>query len=279
MAIMAAGIPGLLEAVAMIPDHRRHLRLPAPALECTTNQYHALALNLSEAGLRLQLRVPVHAHERIKIRCNLAAFNSFFEATGEVVWRDVSSGQAGVRLLAVPELSRMRLVEWLFQHALAMRAGTESLTDAVLHLAASRAQLVTRADGAAIALADGEIMLCRASSGAAAPQPGVRLESDSGLAMECLRTGDVVVCADSEADLRADLANCRALGIRSAIVLPLQQGRRIGGLLGVFSERAYAFDSFDLDTVKRMAVSIVAARSIEPAAVRRAAASCPCIAG
>jgi len=266
-------------------NQRRHLRLPARALECTTDHLkRSLIVNLSAGGICLQAGAPVSVSDPIEVRCDLAALNSFFEATGEVAWTD-PSGRAGVRFLNVPGLSRARLIEWLFHNALAECADASARVagaaanngiacaelelDAVLHLMATRAQLVTRADGAAIALAEGNAMLCRARSGAAAPELGVRPDNGSGLSRECLRTGGIVMCADSETDSRPDLANCRSLGIRSAILMPLQQGGRILGLLGVLSKRAYVFDTYDIDTLKRMAALIVAASFVEQAEAQR----------
>jgi len=51
--------------------------------------------------------------------------------------------------------------------------------------------------------------------------------------------------------------------------MPLQQGGRILGLLGVLSKRAYVFDTYDIDTLKRMAALIVAASFVEQAEAQR----------
>ena len=125
--------------------------------------------------------------------------------------------------------------------------------DAILKLIVERAQLLTRAAGAAIALATGDAMVCRVTSGAAAPDLGARLTPGSGLCAEVLRTGAIVQCDDAEMDLRTHWPTCQRLGIRSIIVVPLDQQGTIIGLLGVFSDRAYGFDSYDVATLERMA--------------------------
>jgi hypothetical protein len=60
--------------------------------------------------------------------------------------------------------------------------------NATLQLLAERAQYITGASGAAIALREGEKMVCRASAGPSAPELGTRLQTDSGLSGESVRT-------------------------------------------------------------------------------------------
>ena len=55
---------------------------------------------------------------------------------------------------------------------------------------AERAQTLTGASGAAIALRKGDEMVCRARAGRTAPDLGVRLQSDSGISADCVRTGE-----------------------------------------------------------------------------------------
>src|SRR5258708_12916720 len=60
--------------------------------------------------------------------------------------------------------------------------------DATLQLLAERAQYITGASGAAIALREGEAMICCASAGAAAPELGAPLQIDSGLSPQTVPT-------------------------------------------------------------------------------------------
>src|SRR3954465_14803658 len=57
-------------------------------------------------------------------------------------------------------------------------------------------QMLTRAEGVALALRDGELMVCRATVGCA-PDLGVTLRGDSGLSGECMRTGLTVRSDDT----------------------------------------------------------------------------------
>jgi hypothetical protein len=63
--------------------------------------------------------------------------------------------------------------------------------DEVLPLVAIRAISVTGADGVAIALAnsDEKAIVCRASAGSIAPDPGIKLDPNSGFSGACLRSG------------------------------------------------------------------------------------------
>jgi putative methionine-R-sulfoxide reductase with GAF domain len=117
--------------------------------------------------------------------------------------------------------------------------------DAALHLIARRAQAFTRATGAAIALIEGEDMICRANAGRDAPPLGVHLRIGSGFSGECVRTGTLSRCDDSEADPRVDVESCRALGIRSMLAAPIRLDGSVIGLLEVFSPQAKGFGPED----------------------------------
>ena len=125
--------------------------------------------------------------------------------------------------------------------------------DSTLQLLAQRAQTFTRATGAAIALTEGVSMMCRASSGQDAPGLGARLTTGSGFSGECVRTGQLLRCEDSETDPLVDRESCRALGIRSMIAVPVVWGNAVIGLLEVFSPEAYAFSTNDPVVLKRLA--------------------------
>ena len=125
--------------------------------------------------------------------------------------------------------------------------------DVVLNEIVEQACLATGATGAAIVLKrDGE-MVCRASSGATAPELGARLDSRSGVTGECLRTHRVQVCDDAQTDPRADVEASRRLGVRSVMVLPLVSNSDLAGVFEVFSTRASAFGERDQHTLEALA--------------------------
>src|SRR5271155_5689963 len=93
--------------------------------------------------------------------------------------------------------------------------------DAALQLLADRAQYITGASGAAIALRRGEHadMLCRASAGLNAPELGSLLSMEYGLSGESVRTRQALLCEDTELDPRVNRQGCRELGVASVIVM------------------------------------------------------------
>lgn len=124
--------------------------------------------------------------------------------------------------------------------------------EGALQLLAQRAQTFTRATGAAIALTEGSSMICRASAGEA-PGMGVRFSVGSGFSGECVRTGQLLRCEDSETDPVVDRESCRQLGIRSMIAVPIRWGDAVIGLLEVFSPEPYAFSTNDPLALQRLA--------------------------
>ncbi len=138
----------------------------------------------------------------------------------------------------------------------AVKREAESLgsdLDRALQLLTQRAQTFTRATGAAIALTAGPDMICRASAGQDAPGLGARFSIGSGFSGECVRTGQLLRCEDTETDPLVDRESCRALGIRSMIAVPILWDDAVIGLLEVFSREPQAFDANDPLVLKRLA--------------------------
>jgi hypothetical protein len=138
---------------------------------------------------------------------------------------------------------------------------TEIDLEPAISVIAERAQSLTGASGAAIALRRGDEMVCRARAGRTAPDLGVRLQSDSGISADCVRTGEVVLCHDAAENPRVDLAACQRLGVRSILAAPLRHFRRTLGVFEVFSAAPYAFASRDVATMQLLSSVMVAAIS------------------
>jgi putative methionine-R-sulfoxide reductase with GAF domain len=124
-----------------------------------------------------------------------------------------------------------------------------------------RAQHLTGATGAAIALRAGDEIVCRARAGRTAPDLGVRLQTDAGISAEAVRSGEVMLCHDAERNPRVDLASCRRLGVRSILVSPLRYYRRTLGVFEVLSSSPSAFDEKDVATMQLLSSMMVAAIS------------------
>ena len=124
-----------------------------------------------------------------------------------------------------------------------------------------RAQHLTGATGAAIALRAGDEIVCRARAGRTAPDLGVRLQTDAGISAEAVRSGEIMLCHDAERNPRVDLASCRRLGVRSILVSPLRHYRRTLGVFEVLSTSPGAFDDGDVATMQLLSSMMVAAIS------------------
>src|ERR1700756_1393116 len=131
--------------------------------------------------------------------------------------------------------------------------------DEVLQLVAERAQTVTGADGIAIALAEDDEIICRASVGTMAPDRGVRLDSKAGFSGACFRSGRIIRCDDSEKDPRVNVEACRRLGTRSMVAVPLQSQGSVLGLLEAFSTQPFGFNDGDVRSLNLLAELILAA--------------------
>ncbi len=254
-------------------------------------------LDISEVGAAVQCAAPIKIDQQVELCLDLAEASGQICTSARVVWSD-ATGRVGLALPALANSSLHRLQEWLFLNAMAGAANaassaevasatperstprpnyTDTLTaasavqreaeslgldlEAVLFLVASRSQSLLRASGAAIALAakDPETMICRASAGPSAPPVGATLQVGSGFSGECVRTGRMLRCDDTETDERVDRESCRALGIRSMLAAPIRLGERVIGLLEVFSADPSVFGENDSAVLQRFAETILAA--------------------
>jgi GAF domain-containing protein len=126
--------------------------------------------------------------------------------------------------------------------------------DAALQLLVDRAQYITGASGAAIALrrAGKNDMQCRASTGSNAPELGALLSTEFGLSGESVRTRQPLRCDDAERDARVNREVCRHLGIASVIVMPVVNDEEVLGVFELFSGEVNAFGERDLSAVQRL---------------------------
>lgn len=115
-----------------------------------------------------------------------------------------------------------------------------------------RAQYISGATGAAIALVEHPDLVCRARSGPTAPPLGVPLQTKTGITGQCLRTGQILHCRSVETDERVDVEGCRQLGIESILVLPLRRFDRVIGVFELFSAQPHAFEQSDVDALQRI---------------------------
>ena len=143
---------------------------------------------------------------------------------------------------------------------------TDLALEIVLNEIVEQACLATGATGAAVVLKrDGE-MICRASSGANAPELGSRIDLSSGLCGECVKALQLQRSDDVTNDPRADADASKRLGIRSAMVMPLLVDTELIGVFELFSSEPNAFgerDEMTMDALARRTLSSLK-RASEP---------------
>jgi hypothetical protein len=118
--------------------------------------------------------------------------------------------------------------------------------DLLYQMLAEHVLVTTDATGSAIALATHNGIVCRASRGWTAPQPGMWLMDQSGLLAECLHTDRPLRCDDTEAAEMLGLGAFRRADISSVLLAPLRRAR---GLILAFSTERYAFGARDMAAV------------------------------
>ncbi len=254
--------------------------------------------DISPDGMCLQLQSPLPINRTLNIVLDLSETKTYINTIGTVIWNDESGRcglrfgampESSLRQLnswllfntltaltktidgpvALPEASvEAPTVEPEGPRFVAdaptlnaIRTQMDALKDnasAALEFLADRARLLTRASGAAIAVAEGEEMICRASSGEA-PGIGARFHVGSGFSGECVRTGKLQRCDDAETNSLVDRESCRVLGIRSMIAAPVLNAGNVSGIIEVFSPHPYAFEESDAVALSRLAEIITQA--------------------
>jgi N-acetylmuramoyl-L-alanine amidase len=138
-------------------------------------------------------------------------------------------------------------------------AGEQFVLDEVLQLVAERAVAITGADGLAIALAENNEIVLRASAGTVRPDVGARIDRSSAFSGACFRMAQIVRCDDTELDPRVNLRACRRLGARSMVAVPLCGRRRVIGLLEAFSAEPFGFNDSDVRNLSLLAELVLGA--------------------
>ena len=153
------------------------------------------------------------------------------------------------------EISSERMPEL----SVACRDSADLTPASAMQFVVDRAVNLTRADGAALAMWQGNQMICQAGAGTALSAVGAEVSTGGGLSGLAVRTGRAWRCNDSENDHRVNVEACRELGIRSVIAAPLNHLNRVLGILQVLSSQAYAFDDRDVATVQLLSNLMVMA--------------------
>lgn len=256
------------------------------------------ARDVSEGGVSLSGGADLTVGSETRVRFALPDSTAHVEASGVIAWANESA--TGIRFVQIEPESLAALQHWLENassaeervpptHADAVLAAkvaclreiadlqaeisAEDLDpDAALAIIVRRLAELTRSTGAAIALRDGEQVICRASYGNA-PDVGVPL-SKSSLSGECLRTANVVLLQDSETDSRVDAEICRQLNFRSLLIVPVMCDGKAAGIAEVLSPIPGNFEGADILVVSFMAdlvagIAVPAEQTEAPTAEKR----------
>ena len=124
--------------------------------------------------------------------------------------------------------------------------------DAALQLLVERAKYITGAMAATISLYEDGELICRACTGTPKQKTGTRLQMESGLAAESVRTRRILRCNDTSVDVRTNSENCGKFGISSAMVMPLARGPEVIGVFELLSAMPNAFEERDLSALARL---------------------------
>ncbi|GAB7051671.1 hypothetical protein JCM9534A_67970 [Catenuloplanes indicus JCM 9534] len=123
-----------------------------------------------------------------------------------------------------------------------------------LRLVADRAlEMFPQADGAAVAMRDGDVMVYTAVAGSMSPNAGLRLPVATSLSGHAVRTATTVRCDDPDTDPRVDPEACRRAGVAAVLVAPLLSEDHVTGALLVTSRRTGAFDDSDAHHLELLA--------------------------
>ena len=142
-------------------------------------------------------------------------------------------------------------------------SGGKSL-DSILAALVDAALIITGASGVALAMRNDGDMVCRIRSGDTAPPLGARLDPEVGISGECLRTGTTQYCPDSASHPLVDAEVCRALGVRSIIVLPLHGRYRVSGILELFAAVPGTFPGHHVPALTQLAALAERALALRP---------------
>ena len=143
-------------------------------------------------------------------------------------------------------------------------AAGEHHLDPMLAAISDAAVMLTGATGVALAMWKDGAMVCRARSGETAPPMGARLSAETGISGECLRTGKIQHCVDTEKNRLVDVEVCRTLGLRSIAVIPIQGDRGNNGILEAFSTEPAAFSAHHLAVLEHLGALAERARAAKP---------------
>jgi len=139
-----------------------------------------------------------------------------------------------------------------------VRAGLDPMP--MLHRVTSEAlRLIPRADGTAIELFDGELLVYACAAGTLSCATGRRHPTNKSLSGAAVSTRRTLICHDTTTDERTSEDIAAGLGAASLICVPLLAGPTVIGVLEVAADEVRAFGVRDVRVLAKLATFIAAA--------------------
>lgn len=268
----------------MLVERRRRLRhkVHSPAYASIGAGVGGVVLDANDSGAAIESVARLLPQSFVDLRLDLLDTRASAVTPARVAWCD-ANGRVGLEFLNLTGESRRQLQQWLLLNALLATEDAGRLKQAAVAPAgaapaadgdpafrevAERALACTEAHGAALALVDGEAIMCRATAGEIAPPPGTRLDTQSGISGACIRSGRWLRCDDPRLDPHVDRESCQALGINSVLAVPIGERDQLLGLIEVFSRSPYAFKEVHCSALQELAKTV--AQSLRPQSVKAA---------
>jgi PAS domain S-box-containing protein len=152
-------------------------------------------------------------------------------------------------------IDRLRSIVEMQREISALALEPDAATQAILE----HAQQLTGADGAVVLWLDGQGLVWRYATGAAAPFVGYRPKEGASLASVAIASAETHYAPDTSVDPRVDADATRRTGFRSVISAPIMRGSSVIALLSIASRQAHAFDEIAVETTRLMAEFVSAA--------------------
>lgn len=130
-----------------------------------------------------------------------------------------------------------------------------------MSLVAARVLEIANAGGAAIGILEGKQVSYRTVAGQMTLPEGAQVAMEKALCVASLRTGQVIRCADVNAEFLLDVEECQRRGIQSMIAVPVYHEAETAGGLELYYSTAQAFTEQDVHTCQLMAGLITEALS------------------
>ena len=137
-----------------------------------------------------------------------------------------------------------------------------------LQLLANRAQRLSLASAATIAVAQGKELLCRASAGPMAAEIGTELRAYPMVVQRSIEARQIICCNDTGNLAHPNGTLYADLGIKSMMVMPVFEEQRTVAMLELLADRTQAFQDRDGALLERLSEVVLVALERADAAKR-----------